>query len=637
MTRRTGRKRRIPGKRVLETKEKDSGNNLQRLGTDSNTWYRSPFVVILFLAILTIITYKDTFSNGFIWDDPEYVLKNKTLVEENGLYRIWFERGATPQYYPLVFTGFRLEHALWGFDATGYHVVNTVLHGLAGVLLFFVLRRLAVPAAWLVAAFFVVHPVQVESVAWITERKNVLSLVFYLGAAWAYLCFPPDTDSESEPIKVEDVAERSRTRGSWWAYWAAFALFFCALLSKTVTATLPAALLLVLWWKKPRIGWRDVMPLVPFFALGIALSMNTAWMEATHVGAQGDAWSLTWYERILLAGRIPWFYVGKLLWPSTLIFIYPRWEISAADPLAYLGPFALVIVLSGLFFARRRLGKGPFTGAAFFVGSLVPALGFFNVYPMRFSYVADHFQYLATPGFIALCVAGGWWGLGLWKNGRSVAVHTMVPLLLLVLLLMSRDQGKIYIHQMSLWEDTIRKNSAAWIAHSNLAEIRVTQAEAYLAQAEIRKARGEVQRAQTMNQEAQRKINSAIHHCNEALRVKKDLPEAQGNLANALFRSQRFAEAEDYYRKVLRREPGNVKARNNLGALLNETERRDEAVECFEALLKEHPDYASAHYNLANTYRAMGNRKKAIRHYEETLRLNPNFTEARARLEGLRK
>ncbi|HOW19171.1 MAG TPA: O-GlcNAc transferase, partial [Phycisphaerae bacterium] len=335
------------------------------------------------LLLLALAVYIPAMRGGFVWDDDDYVTENRTLRSLDGLGRIWFDIRATPQYYPLVFTSFWLEYHLWDSRPGGYHVVNILLHGTSAVLLWLVLRRLAVPGAWFAAAVFAVHPVHVESVAWITERKNVLSGVFYLSAALVWLRFAGlDCPRAAEP--------RRRS-----LYAIGLFLFACALLSKSVTASLPAALLLVLWWKRGRIARGDFLPLVPFFALGAVMGLITAWVERHHVGAEGAEWALSAAERCLIAGRALWFYAAKLIWPVRLTFIYPRWPIDSGVWWQYLYPIAAVAAIGLLWGLRRRIGRGPLVAVLFFAITLAPALGFFDVYPMRYSFVADHFQYHA--------------------------------------------------------------------------------------------------------------------------------------------------------------------------------------------------------------------------------------------------
>ena len=241
------------------------------------------------IILITVLVYVPALRGGFIWDDDFYVTKNQALTSLEGLSRIWFELGATPQYYPLVHTSFWIEYHLWGLAPFGYHLVNVLLHAASAVLVWRILHHLGVPGAWWAAAIFAIHPVQVESVAWITERKNVLSGVFYLAAVWTYLRFR----------SLEEAAPAVGGRRRFYLWTAA--LFVCALLSKTVTCTLPAALLLIVWWKRGRIGRRDLLPLLPLLVVGVVFGLVTAWMEKHHVGAEGEEWALSFLDRCLLA------------------------------------------------------------------------------------------------------------------------------------------------------------------------------------------------------------------------------------------------------------------------------------------------------------------------------------------------
>jgi hypothetical protein len=268
----------------------------------------------VFLFGLALITYLPSLGNGFIWDDDAYVQHNPTLRSASGLWQIWTEPTSTPQYYPLVYTTFWVEHHLWGDRPLGYHVDNMLLHAIGAVLLWRLLKRLKIPMPWLAAAIFAVHPINVESVAWITERKNVLSGVFYFLAFGAYLG------------AIESTTLNRRR------YAVALVFFLLALFSKTVTATFLAAVLLVLWWRRGKITRKEIVPLLPFFIVGIALGSVTGYLERTHIGAHGVEWSsLTPLDRLLIATRAVWFYAGKLALPIKLTFIYPRWLIDPQD------------------------------------------------------------------------------------------------------------------------------------------------------------------------------------------------------------------------------------------------------------------------------------------------------------------
>ena len=334
------------------------------------------------IVLLVVVAYWPALSAGFIWDDNGHVTR-ADLQSLDGLRRIWFEPGATQQYYPVLHSAFWLEHRLWGGAAAGYHAINLLWHAIAAFLFGLVLRRLAVPGAWFGALLFALHPVGVESAAWVSEQKNTLSALLYLAAALAYLAFDD--------------------RRQWNRYALATVLFLLALLTKTVTATLPAALLVIAWWRRGRLGWkRDFAPLAPWLVLGIAGGLGTAWYEHSVIGAQGDDFALAPLERLLLAGRAAWFYLGKLAWPHPLIFIYPRWEIDASAWTQYLFPLGAALVLAALLATSIRTGRrGPLAVALLFAGTLFPVLGFVNVYPFIYSFVADHFQYHASLAVFA--------------------------------------------------------------------------------------------------------------------------------------------------------------------------------------------------------------------------------------------
>jgi tetratricopeptide (TPR) repeat protein len=429
-------------------------------GSSEKTAFSSRFTTpaaALMLILLVLVAYSSIFSAGFIWDDDAYVINNPHLRSIAGLYNIWFEPGATPQYYPLVFTIFWAQHHLWGLDPLGYHLVNILLHGANAILLWICLRRLEIPWALLAACIFALHPVHVESVAWITELKNVMSTFFYLLAFLTYWGgFGTHADIKS--------------RGSAVVLWcAALVLFLLALFSKTVSGSLPAAILLLVWWQRGRVVWRDIARLVPFFALALVLGRQTAKLEVTHVLAMGPEWDFSFVERLLIAGRALWFYAGKLFWPNPLIFNYPRWQIDAGAWWQYLCPLSLVLLLFALWYLRNRVGRGALTAVLFFAGTLFPAIGFFNVYPMRFSFVADHFQYLASIGIIVIFSSG----LGsllqkLHAASRYAGVFLPVVIVLILSLLTWR-QGAIYANNLTLFSDTIVKNPVSWFSYSNRA------------------------------------------------------------------------------------------------------------------------------------------------------------------------
>jgi protein O-mannosyl-transferase len=536
------------------------------------------------LIALVLWTYAPVLSAGYIWDDDAYVTENRNLQTAEGLKRIWFAPHSSPQYYPLVFTSFWIERQVFGDAAAAHHAVNVFLHLVNALLLWAVLRRLGVAAAFVIAAIFAVHPVHVESVAWITERKNVLSGSFYLASALCYF------HAVGLPTLTR---ERAGIVWDWRWYAASVLLFGCALLSKTVTATLPAVLLLVLWWKREPRHVSDFLPLVPFFALGLAAGLGTAWLEVRHVGAAGEDWSLNPYQRVLLAGRVPWFYAGKVLWPPMLMFIYPRWRVdgSLSDVLY---PSALLLCLGGLYAMRRRIGLGPLVAMLFFIVTLFPAMGIVDVYPMRFSYVADHFQYLASIGVIAVVVTAVA-SIAHQYGFRGTAVF-MAAICSIALAGLARGETAKYHDVEALWRDTLAKNPDAWIAHNNLGNLRLQQ----------------------------RRWEDAARHFSEALRLKPNLAEAHNNLGTALYGQGDMDGAIRQYRAALERSPKYAEAWNNLGMALAAQQRYEAAISAYEAAIGANPRSALARYNMGNVFVRRRELDAANAQYAEAIRLDPD-------------
>jgi tetratricopeptide (TPR) repeat protein len=547
--------------------------------------WRKEWLLGLLLLAAVLAAYQPVWHAGFIWDDDNYVTKNRTLHDWSGLRQIWFDTKATPQYYPLVYTTFWLEYHAWKLNPLGYHIVNVLLHALGSILLWRVLKRLQLPGAWLAAAIFALHPVNVESVAWITERKNVLSGVFFFAAAWAYLRFAGESGGE-------------RRRRSWWL--AGLLLFVCALLSKTAACPLPVVLLLARWWKEKRLDWRDALPLVPFFIVGLWLGLQTAWLEKHHVGASGAAWSSNFAERCLIAGRALWFYAGKLVWPVDFTFVYPRWQVDARVWWQWVFPAAALAIAATLWFGRKRFGGGPVAALLIFAGTLFPVLGFLDVYYMRYSYVADHFQYLAGVGVIVLVAGGLTLTLGRWKTGQPFLKPALSGLLLLTLGALTWHQCGMYAGEETLWRATLAQNPGCRMAHNNLGLF-------YLQTGELEKA---------------------IAEYREALETAPDYAEARNNLGFALFKKGEFNEAIAQYRKALEINPDYAEALNNLGNALRPKGDLEDAIAQYRKALEINPDFADAHLNLGVALAQKGQTDEAIAQCRKALEINPASAEA---------
>ena len=495
---------------------------------------------------------------------------------------------------------FWVEHALWGDTTLGYHLVNLSLHATSALLVATILRRLAIPGAWLAAAIFALHPLQVESAAWISELKNTLSGVFYLGAALLYLRF------DRAPCRAPCTHGRGRGRGWRKAAWylAALALFLMALTSKTVTGTLPGALLVIFWWQCGRLAWKkDVLPLVPFFLLGAGMGMITAWWEIKINNCVGPEFAFTPVERLLIAARGVWFQLGHLLWPANLAFLYPRWKIDSAEWRQYLYPLAAAGLLA-LLWALRRRSRAPLAAALFFGGTLFPVMGFFNLYTFRYSFVADHYQYLAGLGVIALFSAGmalllkrtqgwirpiGWIGCAVLLAGLAV---------------LSWSQSQMYVNLETLYAATIDRNPECWMACNNLGFILAGKGD----------------------------YAAAIVHYRRAVESKPDYVEAHYNLAAALASCGQLDEAIAHYETALKFEPDYADTHNNLAAALAGRGRLDEAIAHYRRALELKPDHVEAHYNLAVALAGRGQFDEAIDQYQLVLAVKADDPDVRHRL-----
>lgn len=556
--------------------------------------------------------YAWSLRGEFLWDDDLHITANPTIVGPLGLTEIW--TSAKALYFPLVLTNFWVQHALWGLEPMGYRIVTLAWHIGAALLLWRVLCQLRVPGAWLGAALWALHPVQVESVAWICELKNTQSAVFFLASASAWICW----------------LEGGERRGKF--YWLALLCAVLAILSKPSTVMLPVALGLCVWWLRGRLVWRELVRLAPFFSLSAVAAGWTIWEQKFNSGAIGAEWNQTLPERFAIAGKTMWFYLGKLAWPEPLIFIYPRWDISGEGALAYLG-VAAALAWGAFLLWRGREGRlrPVLLATAYFVALLFPVLGFFSVYFFRYSFVGDHFQYLASMGPLALLGAGlarllprRWPLIGgalVFALGLATARHTA-----------------IFHSSEKLWRDTVAKNPAAIMAWLNLADT-------FAQQQRHDEAIKTFRHALTLRPDDPYALNDlgceltligqvaeAIPLLERSLAVKPAHPEALSNYGNALRAVGRSTEAIAAYRKALELKPGYTAALNNLGAELAESGKPAEALEIFETALRSKASDAGTLDNLGSTLRHLGRFDEAIARHQEALRTKPDFPEAHANL-----
>jgi protein O-mannosyl-transferase len=387
-------------------------------------------------------------------------------------------------------------------------------------------------------------------------------------------------------------------------------LFVLSLLTKPVTVTLPAALLVILWWQRGRLAWRrDVRPLVPWFVLSIVSGLFAAWVEHDVLGARGEGFSLSPAQRLLLPGHVFWFYLSKLVWPTELIFVYPRWAVDPAVWWQWLYPAGLIALMAGLVALARR-SRAPLAALLFFIAALFPFLGFFNAYLFLYTYVADHFQYLASLGVIAL--VGGAAAAAIARVPGREARAALLLVLPAVLGVLTFRQSRMYADTQTLYETTIQKNPACWMAYNNLGIVLQHNGKLPAAMEQYRRAlQLRPDYAEAHNNlgtvlNATGRFGEAITDFQEALRLRPDYPNAQGNLIAALAGAGRLPEAIAGARQAVERYPDEPGIRLNFGIALGMAGQHAEAVDQLAEAVRLRPDQSEAHKNLAIAYAEVG-------------------------------
>lgn len=591
---------------------------------------RSAGLLLLFIVVGLVI-YWPALTGGMIWDDDGHITSPR-MRDWHGLWLTWTNIRETQQYYPLLHTVFWIQAQIWPpllgeGNFTGYHVVNVLMHAVNCVLVWRVVRRIVADhpdldrstenfwtschdkAGLLAAMVYLLHPVMVESVAWITELKNSLSGFFYLLAILFYLRF--DERRQSDPAHLQGRL-----------YTASLGIFILALLSKTVTASLPGALLVIFWWRRGRLTPRDVLPLIPFILLGGAMGLLTAWVEKTIIGAEGSEFDYNLTERFLIAGHVIWFYLGKLLWPAKLIFMYEKWEIDTKDirqwmRLIGIAVFMLSLLALAWFKGRApnsKLFRAPLAVMLFFGGTLLPVLGFFNVYPFRYSFVADHFQYLACLSVIAaLCALAGR------LPNRAFAVLALV--LAAALGWRSHVQARDYRDSDTLYLRTLEKNPKCWMAQNNYAT-------ELLNRAGLMDRIGRRDLAEQIRGEAEHRLNLAVA-------MNPTYVEAIGNLGKIASARGDLKSAIALYRRTLEINPKYQNSYYNLGTLMGDTNQHQEAVRLLTEAVAINKYDAMAYNNLGNSLMNLQRYSEAIYNLKKALELEPRYAIAHNNLAGV--
>ena len=570
------------------------------------------------LVLAAVAAYVPALKAGFVWNDDSYVTENPTLDGADGLRLIWTDTKANEQYYPMVFTSYWIEKRLWGLAPLGYHLVNVLLHAANALLLWTLLARLGLPGPGWAAALFALHPMCVESVAWITERKNTLSLFLSLLAMLFYLASREPREEEKtrrflRKGKREGAQHRSASaqlsraaRHPLLLSFIGFLLFILALFAKTTAVVVPAVLLVLVWWKRGKIRGKDVSPLVPWFAAGIALAAHTAWLERTVVAAAGSEWSLGFLGRVVLAGRTILFYSKKILLPLDLAFFYERWPVDARAVAAWLPAVTALVAVFLAWRFRERIGRGPLAALLLFGGVLFPAMGFFNVYAMRYSWVADHFAYQAVAVAAASIACGA---AALLQNApvavRRAAAAAAAGILALFGVLTSR-QASIYEGEETLWKDTLSKNSSCFSCETNYGFFLVNAG----------------------------RTSEGLAHFEASLKLKPDNVPALLNLGRAAEQRGSLGEAAARLKAAYAIDPADRVVLVNLATVEVKLGRTAEAIPLYEEALRlGTADAHIAHNGLGVAFMRQGRVAEAAEQFREALRLKPDYDFARANLE----
>ena len=554
-------------------------------------------VIILALGLLTLGAYAPALNAGFLYDDPGFVLAAPVVSADGAWHDIWLDSSSTPRYAPLVFTSFRIEYRLWPGSVSVHHLVNILLHAAAAALLWRVLQRLAVPGALPAAAVFALHPVHVESVAWLVQRANVLSAFFAWAAVLAYLHFAH---------LGTGALDRPPRRSATW-YGLALACFVFAMSSNPVTCTLPVALLLVLWWKRDRLSRRDLGPLVPFFIIAVTLVVVAVVAQKTHARPADPDLDLSWAGSCIAAGRAVWLCAARVICPVNLAFIYPAWRIDPGVWYLWFAPASILAVLAAVARWRDWLGKGGCAAVFIFVVTLVPGLGLLDWGDIRYSPVTDHDLYHASASLIALLAAGVTLAVARWRTVPSGAPLAGAALLLWVLGTITWFHAHHYEDAETLWRATLARNPQAWPAQVGLGDLLLARGQSGPAADHYRQVlahRPETGRVRTKLSIAlmhQERTDEAVTELRIALEHDPDAYLAHLRLGDFLLARGQSRTAADHFRLVLAVRPDHPRARTKLGVALLHQDRPAEALAELQIALQHDPDDPLTHGTLGIT------------------------------------
>jgi tetratricopeptide (TPR) repeat protein len=537
------------------------------------------------LIVLPVVAYMPALHGGPLWDDDTYVFNNREVIRDGMLGRIWFGT-AMEQYYPLTLTAFWVQWRLWGQDTTGYHLVNVLLHGLAGILLWRCLVKLKMPAAWLVAAIFVVHPVNVPSVAWIAELKNALSGCLFFGSLLVFL--------------------RHQQSGRWSLLAASVGLFALALLSKTSVVILGPVLVGLIWWQRGRLLTKEVLKTIPYFVLAGAMGLVTVWFESHHGNANLPVEPISPAARLAGAAWAFWFYVGKILAPVQLNLIYPLWHVDDHNVLSYVPLALLAVTVAVAFHFRRTWGKYALWTIGYTLVALLPVLGFVDISFMRSSRVADHWLYLPMVGLLVAACSGAW-ALGRRKASARPIILGLGCIVLALLLAQTFSRAAVFASQETLWADTINRNPDCWLAWYNLGVLRGDQG----------------------------RPGEAMADYERTLALNPWNAEAKNNMGQIEFSQGHYERARELYLQSLAINPGNPMCHNSMGTLFIRMGEKEKARGEFQKAVDLDPYFTTARNNLGLTYQLEGRYDLCYRCYKMSVEMDPSDVDSQFKLAGV--
>jgi tetratricopeptide (TPR) repeat protein len=568
------------------------------------------------IATAAAIIYLPVLHGDWLWDDDIDITGNAITQSPTGWWTIWTEPGAEPDYYPIKATVQWAQWQLWGADTFGYHLTNLLLHILGAWLVWRLLSKFNLKFAWIGGLLFAVHPVNVESVAWIAELKNTLSLPPFLLAMCAWIDY--------------EAQERKRD------YALALGFFLVAMLCKTTLVMFPVVILLYAWWKRSRLGWCDLKISAPFFAISLALGLLTLFLQKGHISHVPSQQFGGFFFRWALGGEALAVYFFRCLWPMGLTLMAPKWAVDPLSTLAWLPWLGLGGLLAWFWTRRAGWGRHLLLGFGFFVINLAPFLGFISTGYMRFTWVMDHFLYLPIIGLIGLAAAGWDWLEARLALTARWSIRAAGAGAIILLTAESWSYAQTFTDQETLWTYTIRENPEAWLALNNLGEI-------YRRANRIPEAKDEFAKALRINPDSIEARNNmgvvlwatgqaapAMEQFQAALKLDPTYAQAHYNMGVSLGNMGHLPEAMQEYNEALHYDPQYAPAHDNLGAALLQQGRIAEAQKELEAAMKIDPNAAHSHYNMGNLFLTIGKADEALAQYEKALQLDPTSSEAHA-------